>query len=117
MSKRVLLLEDNKASVELIEEVLIEEGFHVIAFHHYETVNNIVDFAPQLILLDIRLSNGYGHILCKDLKADARTNHIPVILISASNNLEKIAKECHADNFLSKPFDLKDLIQLAKQYT
>jgi len=117
MRKRVLLLEDNKQSLDLIEEILSEEGYHVIAFDHYESVDNIHDFAPQLILLDIRLSNGYGHLLCVDLKNDPRTKEIPVILVSGADNLEKIARDSHADDFLAKPFDLKDLVQLVKKYT
>ena len=104
MRQRILLLEDNKQSLELIEQILTEEGL------------NIVDFNPQLILLDIRLSNGYGHLLCEDLKRDARTKNTPVILVSAANNLEKIAGDSHADAFLSKHFNLRDLVQLVKQY-
>jgi DNA-binding response OmpR family regulator len=117
MSKRVLLLEDNKESLDLIEEILTEEGYHVIAFDHYESVDHIIDFAPELILLDIRLSDGYGHLLCEDLKNDPKTKNTPVILVSGAGNLEKIARDCHADDFLSKPFDLEDLIQMVKLYT
>ena len=117
MSKRVLLLEDNRESLDLIEEILTEEGYHVIAFDHYESVDHIIDFAPELILLDIRLSDGYGHLLCEDLKNDPKTKNTPVILVSGAGNLEKIAHDCHADDFLSKPFDLEDLIQMVKQYT
>jgi DNA-binding response OmpR family regulator len=116
MRKRVLLLEDNKQSLDLIEEILSDEGYHVIAFDHYESVDNIVDFDPQLILLDIRLSDGYGHLLCQDLKNDARTKEIPVILVSGAGNLEKIARDSHADDFLPKPFDLKDLVEIVKRY-
>ncbi len=116
MRQRILLLEDNVQSLELIEQVLSDEGYLVIALNHYESVENIVDFNPQLILLDIRLLNGYGHLLCEDLKKDARTRNTPVILVSAANNLEKIARDSKADAFLAKPFNLKDLVQLVKQY-
>jgi len=117
MSKRVLLLEDNRESLDLIEEILTEEGYHVIAFDHYESVDHIIDFAPELILLDIRLSDGYGHLLCEDLKNDPKTKNTPVILVSGAGNLEKIAHDCRADDFLAKPFDLEDLVQMVKQYT
>ncbi|HEY4197649.1 MAG TPA: response regulator [Mucilaginibacter sp.] len=114
MNKRILVLEDNKQSLDLIEEILAGEGYHVISFNHYESVDDINDFGPQLILLDIRLSDGYGHLLCEDLKADPRTHLIPVILISGADNLEKIARECQADDFLPKPFDMNDLLQKVK---
>jgi DNA-binding response OmpR family regulator len=116
MNKRVLVLEDNKQSLELIEEILAGEGYHVISFSHYESVENIIDFGPQLILLDIRLSDGYGHLLCQELKADPASQSIPVILVSAADNLEKIAKECRADDFLRKPFDLNALLEKVKHY-
>jgi CheY-like chemotaxis protein len=116
MRKRVLLLEDNKEILELIDDILTGEGYQVIALSHYESVVDIIDFAPDLILLDIRLSNGYGHLLCRDLKADPEIKHIPVILVSAATNLEKIAKDSQADDFLSKPFDLQELIDLVKKY-
>jgi len=116
MSKRILLLEDEKEILELIQEILEEEGYNVIAFSHYESVEDIMDFSPQLILLDIRLSNGYGHLLCEDLKSNPKTSHIPVILVSGANNLEKIAADYKADGFLAKPFDMEDLIKMVKNY-
>lgn len=116
MSKRILLLEDEKEILELIQEILEGEGYNVIAFNHYESAGNIMDFDPQLILLDIRLSNGYGHLLCEDLKANPKTAHIPVILVSGASNLEKIAGDYKADGFLAKPFDMEDLIKMVKKY-
>ena len=116
MSKRIIVLEDNKEILDLIEEILTDEGYHIMAFNHYESVDNIIDFAPQLILIDVRLTDGYGHLLCADLKANPQTSHIPVILVSGAGNLEKIAQECHADNFLSKPFNMDDLVKMVKLY-
>lgn len=116
MSKRIIILEDEKNTLELVETVLGEEGYDAIAINHYEPLEYLIDFAPELILLDIRLSGGYGHLLCKDLKANPITSHIPVILISGSDNLEAIAKGCKADGFLSKPFTLQDLISTVKQF-
>jgi len=116
MNKRVIVIEDNKEILDLIEEILTEEGYHVMAFNHYESVDDIMDFAPQLILLDIRLSDGYGHLLCEELKANPKAKNIPVILVSAADNLEKIAKDSQADDFLSKPFSVEDLIKIVKQY-
>ena len=54
MRKRVLLLEDNKEIRELIEDILTGEGYQVIALNRYESVADIIDFAPHLILLDIK---------------------------------------------------------------
>ncbi|MDB5133801.1 MAG: phoB 4 [Mucilaginibacter sp.] len=116
MSKRILLLEDEEKILELIQEILEAEGYNVIAFKHYESVEDIIEFAPGLILLDIRLSDGYGHLLCEDLKSNPKTTHIPVILVSGADNLEKIAQDYKADNYLSKPFSVDELVKMVKQY-
>jgi DNA-binding response OmpR family regulator len=116
MRKRIVLLEDEKDILEIIQFILEEEGYDVIAFNHFEPLEGIVEFQPKLILLDIRLTDGYGHLLCSQLKSNPTTAHIPVILVSGASNLEKIAEESGADSFLSKPFNMDDLIKLVKQY-
>lgn len=116
MSKRIIVLEDNKEILDIIEEILTDEGYHIMGFNHYESVDSIIDFAPQLILIDIRLTDGYGHLLCSDLKANPQTSRIPVILVSGADNLEKIAHDYKADNYLSKPFNMQELVNMVKQY-
>ncbi len=116
MSKRIVVLEDEKSILDLMEIALEEEGFDVIAINHYEPAEYFIDFDPQLILLDIRLSNGYGHILRENLKANQKTSMIPVILVSGADNLSKIAKDSKADGFLSKPFNVDELINCVKHY-
>lgn len=64
----------------------------------------------DLILLDDWLNDGLGSQLCKKLKNNAHTANVPIILISAANNLAASAKESGADDFLSKPFDIEDLL-------
>lgn len=114
MHKRILLIEDEKSILELMEMTLGDEGYNVFAINHYEPVEYIMEFAPNLVLLDVRLQNGYGHLLCKDLKENPKTSDIKVILVSGASNLERIAHEYKADNFLSKPFSVDELITLVK---
>lgn len=116
MEKRILVLEDDKATLELVELTLESEGYFVIGINHYEPLEYIIEFGPELILLDIRLSDGYGHLLCKDLKANPITAKIPVLLVSGSNNLEAIAKEYQADDYLCKPFNVDELVKIVKEY-
>ncbi len=116
MEKRILVLEDEKAILELIEMFLESEGYFVIGINHYEPLEYIIEFGPDMILLDVRLSDGYGHLLCKDLKANPVTTKIPVILVSGADNLEVIAKECKADDYLCKPFNADDLLKVVKEY-
>ena len=116
MNKRIIVLEDEKDILELMEIALEEEGYEVVAINHHEPLEYIIEFEPELILLDIRLPNGYGHILCHDLKANRETSRIPVILVSGADNLAKIAEECKADDYLAKPFNIDDLLRCVRLY-
>ena len=116
MHKRILLIEDEKNILELMEMTLGDEGYDVFAINHYEPVDYIIEFAPNVVLLDVRLSDGYGHLLCKDLKENPLTSAITVILVSGAGNLEKIAHDYKADDYLSKPFSADELVNIVKQY-
>ena len=87
MGKRVMILEDDEDLLSLEEMILMGEGYNVIPFNHYQSPDYMIDFMPELILLDVRLGDGYGHLLCKQLKNNPVTSNIPVILISGSMNL------------------------------
>ena len=116
MEKRILVLEDDRAILELMELTLESEGYCVIGINHFEPLEYIIEFGPDIILLDIRLSDGYGHLLCQDLKANPVTAKIPVILVSGADNLETIAKNSRANDYLCKPFNADDLLNLVKEY-
>lgn len=65
---------------------------------------------PDLILLDIWMSGEDGTEICRSLKAKEETKHIPIILFSASKEIEQSAFTAGADDFLAKPFEMKDLL-------
>ena len=62
------------------------------------------------MLLDVRLENVSGRFICKELKSNPRTAYFPIILISAFAQYASSYKECGADDFLEKPFNLDELI-------
>ncbi|MDN3584504.1 response regulator [Mucilaginibacter flavus] len=106
MSKNIIVVDDDEDILNIIELILIEAGYHVRAVSDIVSFYSIHEFSPDLILLDDWLADGYGSKLCLDLKQNPRTSNIPVILISAKNDLKNIAKACLADDFIPKPFDL-----------
>jgi CheY-like chemotaxis protein len=61
---------------------------------------------PNIIVLDHLLDEGYGSDLCLLIKEHETTKHIPVILYSASHQIEQLAKISCADAYIPKPFDL-----------
>lgn len=71
---------------------------------------------PDLILLDIWMGNYDGREICRQLKNNPATGNIPIILISASREIEQSAKDAGANDFVAKPFEQNDLLEKIGQY-
>lgn len=116
MPKKIVVIEDDDDILELMRYILEDEGYHVLASNKFERLDSIAQHQPDLVLLDNRMPGEHGHVICSRIKSHLPTRHIPVILISAACDLDQIAQSCNADSFLTKPFDLNDLLSLVKQY-
>ena len=117
MNNKIVIIDDDKDILDVVQIILADEGYLVVAYDRFVRLEEIMEQQPSVILLDNRLASGYGDTLCLALKSNFNTKHIPVILVSAAENLEQIAKNCNADAFLSKPFDLTDFVKLVKHYS
>ena len=112
MSKLIQIIEDDEAIRDVIEYILQQSDFDVtVASNAREFKINLFNTLPDLILMDVRLPDGNGIELCRKLKQDIDTRHIPVIIISAHATAEESSKRAFADDFISKPFDLNDLLK------
>ncbi|WP_316814834.1 response regulator [Pedobacter nyackensis] len=117
MSKCIYLVEDDDDIRFIVEYVLIEEGYEVKAFgtaseFHKGLSTNKID----LIILDVMLPDGNGIDICRKLKTNNQTSHIPVVIMSAHAAEKSILEEACADGFINKPFDLKDLTNQIKTH-
>jgi DNA-binding response OmpR family regulator len=117
MKKHIIVIEDDRDILDIIEMVLKEEGYEITSLDRVPSLEKIVNLNPSLILLDNRLADGYGNTLCLAIKSYSLTRQVPVIMVSPSTSLPVIAEKCHADDYLSKPFDLYELIGLVKKYS
>ncbi|MBA3674242.1 MAG: response regulator [Chitinophagaceae bacterium] len=109
--ERVLVVDDNIDILEVVEMILKNHGFEIILNPKgEETLSYVETFAPQIILLDVFLGNVNGTDICRQLKANPETNHIPVIMFSAHSNINAVMDVCKADDFIAKPFDMKNLV-------
>ena len=108
--KKILVVEDDEFVVEAMSMILEEQGFDVVSSTNGEIFNDGDFTHPDLILLDIRLSGRDRRDICKWLKDHPEMKHIPVILISGNRDIHNIHKECGADGYIVKPFDLSDLL-------
>ncbi|MBT1703426.1 response regulator [Chryseosolibacter indicus] len=112
MAKKILVAEDNSDSLIILQNILTSAGYKVEAISAgYNIVENRLDL-PDLFILDKNMPTIDGLALCKYLRLKPETNKIPIILISGNQDLEVKAKEAGANEFLSKPFSVTQLLML-----
>jgi CheY-like chemotaxis protein len=111
--KKILLVEDDPDTRDMVA-IILEDGeqIELLKPDKVPDVTEIAESGPDLILLDERLPGKSGSALCLELKSKKPTAHIPVVLVSAAWGLEDIARQCHADGVISKPFDIEQLKQV-----
>ena len=114
MAKRkILIVEDDPDIVEMVEYNLREEGYATVsALNGEDGVNSARSEQPDLIILDIMLPIMDGFEVCRTLKSDDKTSHIPIIILSAkSQETDKVVGlELGADDYVTKPFSPRELI-------
>ncbi len=108
--KKILIADDDLAILEVLTIFLEEVGYEVETTHDGHTVQAFEHGHPDLLLLDIWMSGVNGRDLCIHLKTQEETRYLPILLVSANRDMERIAREAGADDFIAKPFDLDKLL-------
>ncbi len=109
---RILVVDDDTDILSVMEILLTMKGFEVeVTAKGENTFPKINTFRPDLILLDVLISGHDGRTICKQLKTDEATKHIPVIMFSAHPGAAATIADYGADDFIAKPFDVNNLIQ------
>lgn len=114
--KRILVVDDNPAILDVLKIMLEDEGYEVETTMGEVNMKDMGAYLPDVLLLDIWMSGVDGRDICKLLKSTEATKHIPVIMISATKDIEAIAQSCGADDFISKPFQMKHLLEIVDKY-
>ena len=113
----ILVVDDEKAILELIQVNLEQSGFQVTTVKTGETaLKKARSIEPDLIVLDLMLPGIDGLDVCRILKSDKETEDISVIMLTAKGSEEDIVKglELGADDYLTKPFSPKVLVARIK---
>ena len=118
MSKaKILIVDDEKTIVEAVKYNLDKEGFRtVVAYDGTEALRLARREEPDLILLDWMLPEMDGLAVCRILKQEAKTKHIPVIMLTVkSEERDKVlGLETGADDYVTKPFSARELAARVK---
>ena len=117
MSKKILVVDDEKDILELLSYNLKKEGYQVTAsLNGEEALRLVKDNDFDLCILDLMLPGIQGMELCKMLKSSEATASIPIIMVTAkSEELDKVlGLEMGADDYITKPFSPRELIARVK---
>ncbi|GAA3979828.1 hypothetical protein GCM10022246_34810 [Pedobacter ginsengiterrae] len=116
MKKKVVLVQDNKDILEIMDQVLDDEGFEVTSSLTTEPIEKIDEIEPDVVVIDDHIKGTKkGSKIIKELKSNPETEDISAILTSTSNELPQIAEESKADDFIQKPFDIEHMVDVVKK--
>lgn len=113
MAKKILVIEDEKELVEMVQLRLEANGYDIIIAHDgQEGLNKAKKEKPDLIILDLMLPKIDGYKVCRMLKFDEKYKKIPIILFTAraQESDKKMGEEVGADAYITKPFEPKVLL-------
>jgi DNA-binding response OmpR family regulator len=120
VSKKVLIIDDDPDILEITSMILSTEGYDVESSLNGKPAMDLINEQqfPDLLLLDVRLvgEEKNGNEICNALKANDKTKNIPVVLISAEQDLVNIAYQCGADGYIKKPFDINFMVEKVKEF-
>ena len=117
MNERILVVDGDPTILTLLQDLLCKEGYSIrTSTNSTSLLQHAQRAQPDLILLDVFLNEEDGRVLCRQLKANALTKHIPVILISAYITWHEALGESCADDFLAKPFPREKLLAVVRKH-
>ena len=117
MTQRILVVEDEKDLADLLSYNLSREGYSVdIATTGAAALDRIKERKPDLVLLDLMLPDVPGTDVCRRVKGDPLTSHIPVVMVTArAEEIDRIVGfELGADDYVTKPFSVRELLLRVK---
>ncbi|MEO6330239.1 MAG: response regulator [Ginsengibacter sp.] len=115
--KKIMIADDDSSIIDVLTLMLETSGYKVHSAANRQIIEDVNEFCPDLILLDILMLGVSGQNICEQLKKQESTKHIPVIIISASKDAKEIALQAEADDFIAKPFEMEKLLKKVAKYT
>jgi DNA-binding response OmpR family regulator len=114
--KKILIIEDDGDTLEMLGYIAKQTEVEVVLRSDVLPLTEIEQINPDLIILDHWIGTKLGGDLCLEIKQNETTRYIPVILISALNEVRQIAIDSCADGSISKPFDIEEIQETIEAY-
>ena len=111
--RRVVIVEDDGDIATLLTDILETEGYAPIAVSDSADLAVELDPRPALVVLDLRLSRGSAEEILSSLRARGMSD-VPVLLLSAANDLPERARELGVATYLAKPFELDEFVVIVR---
>ena len=114
MSK-LLIVDDSVALLEVMKSILERNGYTVKTLNMTPGIYQVInEFQPDLLILDIYLAGEDGREICKEIRKNAETKHVCILVFSASPKTLEDYRNYYADDFIEKPFDITILVEKIK---
>lgn len=114
---KILLIEDDPNALEMLRFRFEKAGYEISIAEDGDTGLMKALRQPDLIFLDVRIPKMDGWQLCKTLKSEPRTRHIPVVMLTGCSQpiQEEYGIACGADAYLTKPWDPKEVMDVTRK--
>lgn len=114
-----ILVVDDDPDISMMLRLMLEyKGYHVKTADRQEEIYRVLDNQHvDLIIMDMLLSGVNGTDICQTLKQNKDYGRVPLMMISAHPNAKEICQEAGADDFISKPFDMQDILNKIALHT
>ncbi len=116
-TKKILIFDDDTTILEVITIIFEENGYQVeISETSHDILEKVSKFQPDVILMDNWIPKIGGVQATQLLKSHKEFRSIPVIYVTANNDIVRLAEEAQADDYVAKPFNLDDLEEKVARY-
>jgi PleD family two-component response regulator len=120
MSRKKILLVDDTQTILMMERIILKKGPYdlVTANDGEEAINKVESERPDLILLDLMMPKMNGFEVCEQVRSNAATRDIPIIVVSTRgehDNVER-AMKCGGTDFVTKPIQAGELLSKVKTH-
>lgn len=117
--KKILIVDDEQDIVETLKFMLEVEGYECFCAYDGEAgLSMAKEIIPDLMILDVMMPKINGYKISRLLKYDTKYKNIPIIMVTARSQEEDkiIGEETGVNEYITKPFELDDIIKKVKEY-